>query len=159
MAELILSLGGKLGFFCNHQYAHAHDAGRKSIPAAFKGVDLAVFTAFHSLGLKPTVRPVLMRAYYRWGGMSVKELFDMKDVKEFNERMNPTRGQEEDEYEEESDEVEYGRGSDNALTMVGTNMHGLAKNDDYDEESDKVSYCHKCLDLFCLLLLGQQSPS
>ena len=170
MAELMICLGGTLGFFCNHQYAHTHDAGRKSVPAAFKGVDLAVFTTFHSLGLKPAVRPVLKDDYsYRvskWGGLSVEQLFELKSVNEFNEKMKLTRAQEEDSGEEMSGKDEEMSGKDEEMsdedehkwsegedrTMVGTKMHGLTINNNYEEEASTVSCRHKCLDFFCLLL-------
>ena len=158
-----MSLGGTLGFFCNHQYAHAHDAGRKSVPAAFKGVDLAVFTTFYSLDLKPTVRPVLRDDSHRdpkWGGLSVEELFELEGVDEFNKKMNVTRAQEEDgdedmsdEDEEMSDDDEYRSDENDDRTRVGTKMHGLMISRDYDEEASTVSHRHKRLDFFCLLLL------
>ena len=173
MAELIISIGGRLGFFCNHQYAHTHDAGRKSIPAAFKGVDLAVFTTFHSLGLKPAVRPVLKDDSHQapvWGGLSADELFKLESVNEFNEKMNVTCAQEEDEDEEMSDEDEdeemsdededeemsdedeYGSEGYGDRTIVGTEMHEIMPND-VEEEAYTVSYKHKGLDFLCLLLL------
>lgn len=167
MAELMICLGGTLGFFCNHQYAHTHDAGRKSIPAAFKGVDLAVFTTFHSLGLKPAVRPVLKDDSHQapvWGGLSVEELFKLKSVNEFNERMKVTCAQEEDEDEEMSNEDEdedeemsdedgYGLDRYGDRTIVGTKMHGIMPNDEYEEDASTVSHQHRGLDSFCLLLL------
>lgn len=51
--------GGYLGFFCNHQYAHSHQSGRRSIPKAFKGVDLAIYSAFSALGLKIGIHPIV----------------------------------------------------------------------------------------------------
>ncbi|KAL8886758.1 MAG: hypothetical protein Q9192_006434 [Flavoplaca navasiana] len=75
--------GGYLGFFCHHAYAHSTEAGRKLIPGAFKGVDLAIFSAFGGLGLEVDVRPILHKAAaweYSdevenvWGGLSAKDL-------------------------------------------------------------------------------------
>ncbi|KAL8830788.1 MAG: hypothetical protein Q9170_005571 [Blastenia crenularia] len=70
--------GGLLGFFCHHQYAHAHDSGRKSLPHAFKGVDLAVYSVFRSLGLKVGLHPVIENPEGGMGGMSSKKLMEDK---------------------------------------------------------------------------------
>ena len=143
-----MSSGGALGFFCNHQYAHAHDAGRKSIPAAFKGVDLAVFTAFHSLGLNPTVRPVLKDQDHKslkWGGLTVEELFKLKDVNAFNKKMSQKMNVGNSEYDsDEYDSEDYDPDVDELRTVVGTNMHGV-KTQDYYNEGQKVSYFYECL--------------
>ncbi|KAL8788905.1 MAG: hypothetical protein Q9213_001428 [Squamulea squamosa] len=75
--------GGCIGFFRHHAYAHSTEAGRKLIPDAFKGVDLAIYSAFASLGLDVGVHPILHRktsvtwhddVESGWGGMSAKEL-------------------------------------------------------------------------------------
>ncbi|KAL8979789.1 MAG: hypothetical protein Q9177_006046 [Variospora cf. flavescens] len=68
--------GGLVGFFCHHQYAHAHDSGRKSLPHAFKGVDLAVYSVFHSLRLKIGVHPIMEHKSRKMGGMSVWKLMN-----------------------------------------------------------------------------------
>lgn len=140
MAEFRILLGGELGFFCNHRYAHAHDAGRKSIPAAFKGVDLAVFTTFHSLGLKTEVRPVLKDGseydwHPKWGGLSVKELFKLKGVKDFNKKMKEKMNLENDEWDPE----DYDPRDPELQTVVGTTMHGLMTQDYYIEQRNEVS--------------------
>lgn len=76
-------LGGWLGFFCHHAYAHSTEAHRKLIPGVFKGVDLAVFSAFSRLGLAASVHPILHKRgswlydediKNEWGGLSAKEL-------------------------------------------------------------------------------------
>ncbi|KAL8867677.1 MAG: hypothetical protein Q9174_005507, partial [Haloplaca sp. 1 TL-2023] len=75
--------GGHLGFFCHHAYAHSTEAGRRQIPGAFKGLDLAIFSAFRRLGLKVKAHPILHKKKSwdygtdydnEWGGMSAKEL-------------------------------------------------------------------------------------
>ena len=48
-----------LRFFCHHQYAHDAAQGRCYISATFKGVDLAVFSIFHSMGVKTDVHSIL----------------------------------------------------------------------------------------------------
>ncbi|KAL8735797.1 MAG: hypothetical protein Q9166_000661 [cf. Caloplaca sp. 2 TL-2023] len=74
---------GCIGFFCYHAYAHSTEAGRKPLPGAFKGVDLAVYPAFCALGLKVGVHPILHNTMTnidgypvnnKWGGMSVGKL-------------------------------------------------------------------------------------
>lgn len=67
--------GGTLGFFCHHQYAHSTEYGSRSIPAGFKGVDLAIFSVFISLGLKVGVHPIVQNKTRHQGGMPVKRLF------------------------------------------------------------------------------------
>ena len=66
--------GGILGFFCHHQYAHSQKSGRKSIPGAFKGVDLAIFSVFHALGLKVGVHPIIQNKSETMGGLPAKDL-------------------------------------------------------------------------------------
>ena len=75
--DLILTdiLGRILGFFCHHDYAHSQESERKSIPGAFKGVDLAVFSVFHALGLNVGVHPIIENRSKSMGGLSVKELW------------------------------------------------------------------------------------
>ncbi|KAF6224617.1 hypothetical protein HO173_012960 [Letharia columbiana] len=72
--------GGILGFFCHHQYAHSQRSGRKSIPGAFKGVDLAIFSVFHALGLKVGVHPIIENRSENMGGLSARELMRGRTV-------------------------------------------------------------------------------
>ena len=72
--RLMLPAGGLLGFFCHHQYAHARESGRKSLPRAFKGVDLAVYTVFNSLGYKAGIHPIVKNVSNKWGGLSANTL-------------------------------------------------------------------------------------
>ncbi|KAL8993483.1 MAG: hypothetical protein Q9169_006310 [Polycauliona sp. 2 TL-2023] len=78
-----MRFGGRIGFFCHHAYAHSTEAGRKLIPGAFKGVDLAIFAAFGGLGLEVDVNPILHKenqGFFRtryengWGGLSAEAL-------------------------------------------------------------------------------------
>ncbi|KAL9015715.1 MAG: hypothetical protein Q9180_008847, partial [Flavoplaca navasiana] len=80
--------GGCLGFFCHHAYAHSTEAGRKQIPGAFKGVDLAVFSAFKRLGMEVGIHPILHAdrgwgdaSEHRWGGLPAKRLRQKSDRK------------------------------------------------------------------------------
>ncbi|KAL8976636.1 MAG: hypothetical protein Q9205_007395 [Flavoplaca limonia] len=80
--------GGCLGFFCHHAYAHSTEAGRKQIPGAFKGVDLAVFSAFKRLGMEVGIHPILQGDHgwwdpseHRWGGLPAKRLWQKSDRK------------------------------------------------------------------------------
>ncbi|KAL8838676.1 MAG: hypothetical protein Q9176_004916 [Flavoplaca citrina] len=80
--------GGSLGFFCHHAYAHSTEAGRKQIPGAFKGVDLAVFSAFKRLGMEVGIHPILQGDHgwwdpseHRWGGLPAKRLWQKSDRK------------------------------------------------------------------------------
>lgn len=81
-------IGGCLGFFCHHAYAHSTEAGRKQIPGAFKGVDLAVFSAFKRLGMEVGIHPILQAEHgwydaseQRWGGLPAKRLWQKSDRK------------------------------------------------------------------------------
>lgn len=67
-------IGGILGFFCHHQYAHSQKSGRKSVPGAFKGVDLAIFSVFHALGLKVGVHPIIENKWKKLGGLPARDL-------------------------------------------------------------------------------------
>ena len=89
---LIIHSGGFLGFFCRHQYAHATDQGRKSLPAAPKGVDLAIFSAFNALGLKTGIHPIVRNCSGQWGGLSARKLRAVPDdhrLDEFLNNLNP----------------------------------------------------------------------
>ncbi|KAL8873488.1 MAG: hypothetical protein Q9174_001062 [Haloplaca sp. 1 TL-2023] len=70
--------GGLIGFYCSHQYAHATNSGRKSLPHAFKGVDLAIYSVFRNLGFNVGVHPIIKNEQYQMGGMSYKQL--MRDT-------------------------------------------------------------------------------
>ena len=63
-----------LGFFCHHQYAHSHESGRFFIPAAFKVVDLAVYSVFRALGLNVGVHPIVQNKSENLCGMYMKRL-------------------------------------------------------------------------------------
>jgi len=51
--------GGTLGFFCAHKYAHTREGMKNLMPFALKGIDVAVFSVFRSLGVEVSVRPIL----------------------------------------------------------------------------------------------------
>ncbi|KAL8840466.1 MAG: hypothetical protein Q9176_003792 [Flavoplaca citrina] len=73
-----LRKGGLIGFYCSHQYAHATYSGRKSLPHAFKGVDLAIYSVFRNLGFNVGVHPIIKNEQYQMGGISYKQL--MRDT-------------------------------------------------------------------------------
>lgn len=52
-------LGGTLGFYCRHAYAHANDDHSECLPFALKGVDAIFYSVFHHLGLKVNIQAVL----------------------------------------------------------------------------------------------------
>lgn len=57
--EILIPLGGTLGFYCHHAYAHANDNHRDHFPFALKGVDAVFYSVFHFLGLEVTMKAVL----------------------------------------------------------------------------------------------------
>lgn len=52
-------LGGVLGVYCSHKYAHTNGSAERRLPSALKGVDFAVYAAFRALGLAIKVEPIL----------------------------------------------------------------------------------------------------
>ena len=56
---LLTSLGGVLGFFGSHSYAHASDTAAVDLPRKLKGSDMVLFAVLKSLGLLVEVLPVL----------------------------------------------------------------------------------------------------
>lgn len=145
--------GGYLGFFCHHQYAHSQESGRRSIPGALKGVDLAVFLAFHTLGLRIGIHPILKNRSHSWGGMSARKLMhgprensrlDGDYVEQFLKGLDPeieARDANEDENETDHDEYDeyddYGRNPD-LTTIVGEQLHGVMFDEEYEECSREV---------------------
>ena len=53
------TLGGLLGIWCSHAYAHSHSQSIHNLPSSLKGVDMAMYEIFRALGLQVTVRPIL----------------------------------------------------------------------------------------------------
>lgn len=49
-------LGGTLGLYCRHAYAHANDDHSERLPFALKGVDAIFYSVFHHLGLKVNIQ-------------------------------------------------------------------------------------------------------
>jgi hypothetical protein len=58
--------GGTLGFYCAHKYAHTRQGMKNLMPFALKGIDVAVFSVFRSLGLNVSVRPILDTSNLEW---------------------------------------------------------------------------------------------
>ncbi|OOQ86806.1 hypothetical protein PEBR_19672 [Penicillium brasilianum] len=51
--------GGILGVHCSHAYPHASSQAQELLPKGLKGVDLAVYSVFKSLGIDTHILPVL----------------------------------------------------------------------------------------------------
>lgn len=142
--------GGLIGFFCHHQYAHAHGSGRKSLPHAFKGVDLAVYSVFHSLRLKVGVHPIIKNKY-GMGGMSMWELMHdthyaaqgdhvelfLRDL----EKRPGTGDEDSEDYDSNEEEYFRERVQEEFTTIVGTSLHGPTF-DCLENESREVSSIH-----------------
>jgi hypothetical protein len=56
---LISKIGGLLGKYCSHAYAHATEEGIQSLPAVLKGSDMVTYETFKSLGIQVDIRPEL----------------------------------------------------------------------------------------------------
>lgn len=56
--SLSKSLGGILGFYCAHSYAHFYE-GSRPVSSLLKGVDKALYETFRHLKLKPDIRVIL----------------------------------------------------------------------------------------------------
>jgi hypothetical protein len=52
-------LGGNMGKYCSHAYAHNNNQSIQSLPAMLKGSDMITYEVFRSLGLPIFVRPIL----------------------------------------------------------------------------------------------------
>ncbi|KAK4697466.1 hypothetical protein P7C71_g614, partial [Lecanoromycetidae sp. Uapishka_2] len=140
-----LKKGALLGFFCNHQYAHLQTSGRLSLPGSLKGVDLAVFASFKTLGLRVLVKPVIEKDGWHgqsWGGLRVRHRKDNPEEpaqkSEEGVKIKPQRKPKFDgefegakaepgdsdydsygEYDDRNEEESYNKG-----TVVGTALHG-----------------------------------
>ncbi|KAI4236368.1 MAG: hypothetical protein LQ349_002597 [Xanthoria aureola] len=153
--------GGWLGFFCHHAYAHSTEAHRKLIPGVFKGVDLAVFSAFSRLGLAVSVHPILHKRgswlydediKNEWGGLSAKELLQ-GSVSEGNTTGDFVEGYFEavdrryremvdhgDEDDSDYDDIEGDEDKQwckEEMSIVGSEMHGPTYNPQEDNELDR----------------------
>jgi hypothetical protein len=150
---LTVLAGGILGFFCHHQYAHSSETGRKSIPMAFKGVDLAVYSVFQALGLKVGVHPTIENRSGRMGGLSAKILMSppsRSDGDHVDNCIAELAAKKEVDYDE--DDYEEDDYEEDRTTIVGTKLHGPTFDDDYEENSGKVNhYPLKTTELFNLM--------
>lgn len=52
-------VGGVIGFYCAHLYAHNTEGADVLMPYALKGIDMALFSTFQSLGLSVKACPVM----------------------------------------------------------------------------------------------------
>lgn len=120
-----LRKGGTLGFFCHHQYAHTHGSARKSLPHAFKGVDLAIYSVFQSLRLNVGVYPIIKNKSENMGGMSMENLksdtYDEDEGDHVELFLQSLVDQPEDGVEDESS---YEEDEDERRTIVGKDLHG-----------------------------------
>lgn len=150
--------GGVIGFYCHHQYAHSQESGRKSIPAGFKGVDLAIYSVFHILGLEVGVHPIVENEFQKMGGLSHRDLMKgprahgkgdyvynrldelksqhLKYADEDNVSSDDDMdGKLDDEnvgYYDNADEMSI-RERDENTTIVGGKLHGPTFDENYDE--------------------------
>ena len=142
---LIIPIGGTLGFFCNHQYAHTSNSGRKIIPMAFKGVDLAIYSVFKALDLNVGVHPIVHNRSSSLGGLSVAELmdgppYDENGVDHVTTCLASLGNDQETDYDSsESEAGIYRPREDDETTTVGTKLHGATFDENYEEESEEVS--------------------
>lgn len=56
--------GRNVGVMGSHYYAHTEAAAIHKLPASLKGIDMAVFEVFRSLGLEPKGLPVLQQGWW-----------------------------------------------------------------------------------------------
>ena len=141
-SKLTILPGGTLGFFCNHQYAHTSRSGRKAIPMAFKGFDLAIYSAFKALGLNVGVHPVIRNRSSSLGGLSVAELMDGPPYDENGVDHVTTCLASLGDSQESEDEFSFRESNpeeDDETTTVGTKLHGPTFDENYEEESEEVS--------------------
>ena len=60
-------VGGVLGVYCHHSYAHASDSPDERLPAMMKGADAAFLVVCDALQLKTQARPVYPFGKSWWG--------------------------------------------------------------------------------------------
>lgn len=146
-SSLTTIVGGTLGFFCHHQYAHSQESGRKSIPMAFKGVDLAIYSVFQALGLTVGIHPIVKNKSKSMGGLSIQDLMGSPSQPDgdYVENCLKAMALKEGDHtfydcEYMSDEDEDGSGDkEERRTIVGTKLHGPTFDENYDMESEDVS--------------------
>lgn len=59
VCSLIWLIGGNLGIYCQHAYAHTNSDVARQFPGILKGSDMAVYDVFRALGLKLDTRAIL----------------------------------------------------------------------------------------------------
>lgn len=157
-----------MGFFCHHQYAHSQEKSRKSLPGAFKGVDLAVYGCFSAFRLKVGVHPIVSNQppanswqsredLKRMGGMSSAELMAAKlsdergdpielfleDLKRSVRKREEMEESEESEESKEYDDPDEPKGLHREyqgnITVVGKRLHGPTFDEQYEMDGGKVS--------------------
>lgn len=99
---LTMKTGGILGYYCQHPYSHTSSTASARLPFALQGVDLVLYTAFRTLGLKVQVKPIL-------------DYTDFDDI--LIERYETNV------YEEEDDDGQYPIGT--RRCYAGTEFHDL----------------------------------
>ena len=122
------------------------------MPHAFKGVDLAVYSVFRSLGLKIGVHPIIKNKDDdgSMGGMSMFNLMHIDhDVEVFLQELEESTPEE---WEASSDE--YHDEEEVHTTNVGTEMHGMKFDVDLDECSREVSRLSQSESACGLMVLG-----
>ena len=108
-------LGGTLGYYCRHAYAHTSLDYIGHLPYALKGLDLTVFAVFQRLGGAVRIRPVLDDPEF-WG--------DQEDQYDDYGRSNANVRRDKD-----------GNIIKRESKLIGTTMHRL-KLDDIEADDD-----------------------
>ncbi|KAF5871910.1 uncharacterized protein Bfra_008936 [Botrytis fragariae] len=118
-------LGGVIGFYCNHLYAHTQEDTDDVMPYALKGIDMTIFNTFQSLGLVVKAYPVLRLDHCRNivdGGESESESEDENKYRSENESDDGNKGRS----EVESDDGKEGK--DRVyITRAGTQFHEVVE--------------------------------
>ena len=144
-----LITGGRLGFFCNHGCAYAHNAGRRSFPGALKGVNLAVYLVFRNLGLIVDIHLILRHPRTdTMGGMSLEQLtrcprsgYTLDHVEKYLEKIGPPRqetSKEDDAWDKLYFCEEYGYERPEHMSNVGTKLQELKIGDTEGSDSHMV---------------------
>ena len=77
-------VGGVLGVYCHHSYAHASDSPAQRLPAMMKGADAAFLMVCHVLQLQAKARPVYPFGKSYWGYGS-----DLEETSNYDGYLDP----------------------------------------------------------------------
>lgn len=99
------SIGGYLGFYCSHAYAHT-DTDAVILPDMLKGLDMVIWETFVRLGLESSVKPVLnLEDFYEYEdpnkdpmvigkdrALYMSEMMRIEDYSQMDEQIREWRG-------------------------------------------------------------------